>query len=180
MTRRMLLRLAALAGLVGSWARGVPGEALAATSLSPAEREDLLAFAEIVVDGRPLAPSERADLLAHLQDRLDRRSEFLELSRTTVRLLERLGGQRFSTLDPAARLELVTRHRLGVSDVRVGESLGPFAEEVRAVRSRLVRDVIGGYYASPSGWAIVGYTVFPGRCGDLTRYTRAETSRADD
>jgi hypothetical protein len=137
--------------------------------------EDLIAFAEIVVEGRPLSSGGRADLVAHVEDRLERRPGSLELYRTTVRLLERLAGRRFSALDVAARVELVTRHRLGVSDVRPSEPLGPFADDVRAVRSRVVRDVAGGYYASPSGWAAVGYAAFPGRCGDLTRYTRAET-----
>ncbi len=134
-----------------------------------------MAFAEIVVEGRPLGPVERADLLAHVEDRLARRPESIQFYRTTVRLLERLAGQRFSALHATARLELVSRHRLAVADVRPSESLGPFADEVRTVRSQVVRDVIAGYYASPSGWAAVGYAAFPGRCGDVTRYTRAET-----
>jgi hypothetical protein len=137
--------------------------------------EDLIAFAEIVVEGRPLAPAGRADLRAHVEDRLERRPGSLDLYRTTVRLLDRLAGRRFAALEVAARLALVTRHRLGVPDVRPSESLGPSADEVRTVRSRVVRDLIRGYYASPSGWAEVGYGTFPGRCGDLTRYTRAET-----
>jgi hypothetical protein len=174
--------MAWMVGLVGGWAvtwrprlaRAAAGDERTGGSLSPAEIEDLIAFAEIVVEGRPLAPAARADLLAHIEDRLERRPESVELYRTTVRLLERLAGRRFSALDAAARLELVGRHRLAVPDVRPSESLGRFADEVRTVRSRVVRDVIGGYYASPSGWAVVGYAVFPGRCGELTRYTRPE------
>jgi len=46
---------------------------------------------------------------------------------------------------------------------------------MRAIRTRAVPDLIGGYYGSPAGWAVVGYTTFPGRCEDLTRYVRAES-----
>jgi len=42
------------------------------------------------------------------------------------------------------------------------------------VREKAVPDLINGYWRSPAGWAAVGYGVFPGRCGDLTRYTRPE------
>jgi hypothetical protein len=38
----------------------------------------------------------------------------------------------------------------------------------------VVRDLVGGYYNSPAGWAVVGYAHFPGRCGDLGRYVRPE------
>jgi hypothetical protein len=42
------------------------------------------------------------------------------------------------------------------------------------VRTRVIPDLIEGYWGSPAGWAAVGYEAFPGRCGDLTRYTRSE------
>ena len=49
--------------------------------------------------------------------------------------------------------------------------LGPFPDDASLVRTRVVPNLIAGYYASPAGWAVVGYDVFPGRCGDLARYT---------
>ena len=65
----------------------------------------------------------------------------------------------------------MTRHRLAASDVGPDEELGAFPEQARDVRGRAVPDLIGGDYSSPVGWAVVGYDSFPGKCGDLTRYT---------
>ena len=123
----------------------------------------------------PLLPRERALLLEHVEHRIQQGGGYyVNLYRTTTELLARLGGARFSTLDVADRVALVTRHRLAVADVRPEESLGAFAEQRRAVRTRTVPDLLAGYYASEAGWAAVGYTAFPGRCGDLARYTRPE------
>ncbi len=91
-----------------------------------------------------------------------------------MRTLERLAGRRLASLEIQQRTELIARHRLAVSLVRPDEDLGPFPEEVRTLRTRIVPDLIGGYYNSPAGWAAVGYDTFPGRCGDLTRYGRSE------
>ena len=92
-----------------------------------------------------------------------------------VSTLQRLAGRRFASLEIRERAELIGRHRLTASHVWPGEDLGPFPEEMRALRMRIVKDLIGGYYGSSAGWAVVGYQTFPGRCGDLTRYTRAES-----
>ena len=45
---------------------------------------------------------------------------------------------------------------------------------VLAIRSRVIPDLIEGYWSSPAGWAAVGYTTFPGLCGSLARYTRSD------
>jgi hypothetical protein len=139
--------------------------------------DDLLAFGEVLVAGStPLPPGERALLVAHIEQRLPQGGGYYaDLYRTTVGLLARLAGVRFALLDAADRAALVTRHRLAIADVHPDEPLGAFADEVRAVRTRAVPDLIGGYYASEAGWGVVGYNAFPGRCGDLARYTRAET-----
>jgi hypothetical protein len=143
--------------------------------LSEPDRDDLLAFAELVVEGRALAPTDRQYLTEYIDDRTTHSAWHRALYRTTVDLLERLAGQRFARLTVPERVELIVRHRLGVADVWPGEALGRFPDEMRAVRRRAVRDLLGAYYASPAGWAVVGYQSFPGRCGDLTRYTRAES-----
>ena len=144
-------------------------------TLSRPELEDLLAFAEVLVEGRPLSPLERGYLLDHIEYRANRGGGYyLSLYRATVGLLNRLAGAPFSSLDVAQRIVLMTRHRLTSSDVRPRENLGAFPEEVRAVRTRAVPDLIGGYYGSPAGWAVVRYGAFPGRCGDLARYTSPE------
>jgi len=145
-------------------------------AISGAEVEDLVAFAEALVGAAPLSRPEREHLVDHIEHRAKQGSGYyLDLYRTTVHLLNRLAGARLSSLDLPRRAALMTRHRLMVSDVRPGERLGPFAEDARAVRTRTVPDLIGGYYGSPAGWAAVAYGDFPGKCGDLTRYTRAES-----
>lgn len=151
----------------------VPGPAEAApAALSDADRDDVVAFAEVVVAGGTLSATERSVLLEHVHDRLNRGEQYyVDLYRTTAGLLMRLAGARFSTLDVAQRVALVTRSRLAVADVRPGETVG---DDARAVRTRAVPDLIGAYYASPAGWALVGYSAFPGRCSDLARYTRPE------
>jgi hypothetical protein len=144
------------------------------TRLSAAELDDLVAFAELLVEGRPLSAVERETLIGEIEARTTREPD-LALYRTTVRLLERLAERRFSSLDLSARLDVMTRHRLASSIVRPDEQLGPYAEDVREVRTRTARNLIADYYVSSAGWAVVGYEKPPGTCGDLTRYTRAES-----
>jgi hypothetical protein len=121
-----------------------------------------------------LSPVERAAFVGELEARAARGSDSLALYRTAVSLLERLAGRRFSTLDVPARLELIARYRLDSSHVRPGDDFGPYADDMRRVRLAAVRALIADYYSSSAGWAIVGYTVFPGVCGNLERYTRAQ------
>jgi hypothetical protein len=49
-----------------------------------------------------------------------------------------------------------------------------FRRRAVAIERILVPDLIRGYYESAAGWALVGYSTFPGQCGDLASYTRAE------
>jgi hypothetical protein len=135
--------------------------------------ETLVAFGEVLVEGRTLAPTERQHLVEHIEGRTSRSSDYLSLYRETASTLDRLAGQRFASLEVRERIELITRHRL-VDPVGAKEDLGALSVEMRALRMRAAPDLIRGYYGSPAGWAVVGYDSFPGRCGDLTRYTRAE------
>ena len=144
-------------------------------TLSRAEMEDLIAFAEVLVEGRRLTLAERKYLVEHIEERTKRTTGYLALYQLTVSTLRRLVGRRFGSLEISKRIDLVARHRLGTAQVWPGEDLGPFPEGMRAIRTRAVPDLIGGYYGSPAGWAVVGYTTFPGRCEDLTRYVRAES-----
>ena len=177
LTRRSLIL--GVAAALGFDPSGVPrspgGRADAAAALSRPQVEDLVAFAEILVGDGPLPPAERDYLVEHIERRTTQGGGYyLELYRTSVGLLERLAGARFSSLDFARRLALITHYRLSSSTVRPEDTLGRFPREVREVRTRAVPDLIGGYYASPAGWAIVGYSAFPGTCGDLARYTSSE------
>lgn len=193
MTRRSLLQRMLLilgidaAELLGGWSSGLAWNlaagsvrtVLAAPSrkgtLSRAEMEDLVAFAEVLVEGRTLAPAERGYLVEHIEDRTKRHPEYLPLYRETVRTLDHLAGRRVASLGIQERNDLVARHRLAATEVWPGENLGPLPEQMRTLRTRAVPDLIGGYYGSAAGWAAVGYATFPGRCGDLTRYTRQES-----
>jgi hypothetical protein len=141
-------------------------------ALSTGEMESLAAFGEVLVEGRALPPAERRYLLEHIEDRT-RSPEYLSLYRGAASTLDRLAGRRFASLEVHERIDLIARYRLA-APVRPGENLGPFADEIRTLQIRTTRDLIRGYYASPAGWAVVSYDSFPGRCGDLTRYTRPE------
>lgn len=151
-------------------------EALASspTRLSAAELEDLIAFAELLVEGRPLAAVEREALVGEIEARSALGQDGPALYRTTVRVLERLAGRRFSSLDVKARLDLMTRHRLTSSVVRPGDDVSPYPEDLLRTRTGALKALISDYYRSSAGWAVVGYDTPPGRCGDLARYTRAE------
>src|SRR5262249_11750069 len=187
MTRRGLIRslLLMFAGL--SWlpwraarrhdveaAQLAPPAAAAAQApaLSPTEVDDLVAFAEVLVGSGTLSPTERGFLIDHIQYRVPRADGYyLSAYRTTVNLLGRLAGASFASLDPSQRMALVTRYRLGSSRVWPDADLRPFPEDTRTVRTQVVGDLIGGYYGSPAGWAVVDYDAHPGRCSDLLRYT---------
>ena len=81
---------------------GLGGEADAAPSgarLSSSQLDDLIAFAELLVEGRALSPVERASLVENIAERVAREPDYLALCRTTVSLLQRLAGRRFSSLD---------------------------------------------------------------------------------
>jgi hypothetical protein len=135
----------------------------------------LLAFGEIVVEGRSLPAAERGYLASYIEERAEEASGYYRTNyRTAVDLLNRLAGSPFSSLDFDQRIALVVLHHLTSSRVLPDEDLGPFPEDVRAVRTQVVPDLIRGYYGSPAGWAVVGYDTFPGRCGNLARYTGPE------
>jgi hypothetical protein len=142
--------------------------------LAEEEMETVLAFAEVLVEGRSLSPAEKQHLVEHLGARTRSTPGYLSLYRTTARLLDRLGGGRFAALDPGRRADVMVRHRLVSSEVRAHEYLLPFRRQELAVRALAVPDLIWAYYLSPAGWAVVKYETFPGRCGNLRRYTLSE------
>lgn len=187
MTRRSLVRRVLL--LLATWASGLPGCAsrkLAATgrmsseragdgshsSLAPHERGALVAFAEVVVEGRDLASEQRRYLVQHVDDRASQDDESLALYRQAAATLDRLAGGQFTSLDEGERVALVSRYRLAAPATSAVD--GGVSADMNALRLRLVPDLIRAYYGSPAGWAVVEYESFPGRCGDLTRYTRPD------
>ena len=144
-------------------------------ALAGSDLDDLVAFAEVLAVGRALDPGERDALAGTIEEHAARDPQYRELCRSTIGLLQRLGGRRFSNLEAAARAQLIERHRLHSPDAGPDDDTGPLAAAKRTVRMRARRALIADYYRSPAGWATVGYDVFPGRCGDLLRYTRPES-----
>ncbi len=163
----VLAALGRRARAVTAWLTPSAAES-AVVSLSSEDLEDLVAFTGVLVAGSDLSDVERHHVVQHLQEQERAGEDYqVEAYRTTVRLLGRLAGARFARLDAAGRLALVRRHELGRSVERPGDP-----DETRVVRARVVPDLIGAYYGSAAGWAVVGYDAFPGRCGVLDRYTR--------
>jgi hypothetical protein len=142
--------------------------------LTTAEMDTLLAFGEVLVEGRTLSAVERSYLVRHIEESARARPDQRVLYRSTASLLDRLAGGRFALLGIGDRVALVSRHRLDARGVLADEEIAHLGPEAWAVRTRVVPSLINGYWRSPAGWAAVGYGVFPGRCGDLTRYTRPE------
>jgi hypothetical protein len=142
--------------------------------LSAAEMESLVAFGEVLVEGRTLGTDERRYLAEHIEDRTRESPNYLSFYRIAAGTLDRLAGRRFSSLEIRERISLIDRHRLAAGR-GAGEDRGPLSSEMRTIRLRAAPDLIRGYYTSPAGWGVVGYDSFPGRCGDLARYTRPET-----
>jgi len=142
--------------------------------LSSAELETVLAYAEVLVESRALSSEERGHLVEHLEESLRQSTDKLALYRTTVRVLDRLAGVRFAGLAFRERAALIARHRLDRRPDNADDVSGPMGRDTFAVRMRVLPELIEGYWASPAGWNAIGYATFPGRCGDLERYTRPE------
>jgi hypothetical protein len=137
-------------------------------------RETLVAFGEILAVGRSLSPGERLAFLEEVDDQARTVPGQLAAYAMAAGLLDRLAGTRFAALDLRQRVELLVRHGLTSYPARTRECLWPFRREELAVRELAAPALITAYYRSAAGWAVVGYDVFPGRCGDPVRYTRAE------
>ena len=149
-------------------------DATAPGVLSEREMRTIVAFTAVLAEGRELTAREAGYVVEHVADRAGKTPGYLGLYRKTAGLLDRLAGASFADLQLEQRASLMVRYRLTDSDVRIREYLLPWGREALGVRTMAVPDLIGCYYLSPAGWAVVGYEAFPGRCGDLTRYTSAE------
>src|SRR5712692_1533451 len=81
-------------------AQGVADERARPTSpLSSAERETLLAFGELVVEGRALSPAARRDFSGSIENGMTSIPAQIAYYRKAVKLLDRLAGMRFARLD---------------------------------------------------------------------------------
>lgn len=157
----------------GRLGEGAAGPSSESAPLSAVELDALVAFGEVVVEGRVLSAAERGYLAEHVEKSARADPDRLSLYRMTAGVLDRVAGRRFGALPIGERIALVSRHHLTGGDGLEGQP-GPFGAEALALRTKIVPDLIDGYWSSPAGWLAVGYGTFPGRCGDLARYTRPE------
>jgi hypothetical protein len=185
MTRRRWLRRAAVwagplvgetlrlaRGLIGGWwLLPASVRASAPPPLSAAELDTLVAFGEVIVDGRALSSEARTALTEALTGAIQGAPDRVDLYRGAVQLLDGLGGRALGRLDLADRAALITRHRL---DIRAVADEPAMPDDARFIRTSLGPELVVAYWRSAAGWAAVGYQTFPGRCGDLVRYTRPE------
>ncbi len=182
--RRWLRRTAAGVGLLVGGARRLAHSLFAAGWLTPAssrasepgrlseaELDTLVAFGEVIVEGRVLSADARAMLAEALADRVDGFPDRVSLYRGAAQLLDRLAGGGLTSLNLVDRVALVARHRL---DVRAVADQPAVSDDARFIRTSLGPELIVAYWGSAAGWAAVGYDTFPGRCGDLVRYMRPE------
>jgi hypothetical protein len=160
--------------VVAGWVRPRLDSSSLTGTLSDGERENIVAFGEILAVGKRLSAIERLHFIEQVDDQTRTTPGYLTLYRMTANLLDRLAQSNFSTLDIHDRTELLVRHHFTSYEVSTRECLLAFRRQELAIRVLAVPGLIAGYYRSAAGWAVVGYETFPGRCGDLIRYTRAE------
>jgi hypothetical protein len=144
-------------------------------TLSESAMDHVIAFGEALIGERPFSETEKGYLSRHIDHRTKNTPGFFSVYRTTANLLQNIvSSGEFTELPVLERVKLLKRHDLLSYDVQAREYLSPFHREELITRTLAVPDLIGGYYASPTGWAVVRYETFPGRCGDLSRYKRSD------
>jgi hypothetical protein len=155
----------------GTEPRGDTSLDSATLPLSATEVEALVSFAEVVAAGDRLSAEARRHVASHVAESASEDGAQRMRYRETAGLLDRLAGSRFAALAIDDRRSIVARHRLDRSAMAAGERSD---QVVEGIRGNVVPDLIRAYWNSPDGWAVVGYSAFPGRCSDLARYTAAE------
>jgi hypothetical protein len=183
-TKRKFLAIlsGAVAGLVGlpllrryDWSAALLPEVPSSAAkgvLKPAESAILLAYAEALADDRDFSDETRQYMKTHLDRRTENDAGYLALYEMTAAFLTKLGD--FAKLTRAQRVALLEQHGMMSCRVHRRECLSPFGRSKRMIRAFAASDLVSSYYMSAAGWAVVGYSVFPGGCGDLRRYTQPE------
>lgn len=141
--------------------------------LSRREMDALLAYGEVLVSDTALSPAARAELELHVRERSEHEAGYHALYRLAVEVLDETVGGDFAARTPDERRRAVRRRGLHRYDVRPRHYLWPIDRRSLTVRALAARDLVAGYFLSAPGWALVGYDAFPGRCRDLSDYTRA-------
>jgi hypothetical protein len=141
--------------------------------LSRREMDAVLAYAEVLVSDTVLSGAARAGLEDYVTDRSEHEPGYCALYRLAVDVLDEAAGGDFAARPPDERRRAVHRRHLDQYDVRARHWFWPGDRRSLTVRALAARDLMTGYFLSPPGWALVGYDAFPGRCRDLSDYTRA-------
>lgn len=143
-------------------------------SLSPAEMNTVVAFAEVLVDPPQWTEVDRAVVRDDVEYRTQRKPGYLALYRMAAQLLDGRAGGRFAAMDRAARTRLVIEHGFTPKPLSPLDYLTTFDRRALAVRTLTAAGLLEDYYDSAAGWAVMGYRRAPGQCGDLLRYTAPE------
>jgi hypothetical protein len=169
--------------LRGLFAAPEPGldEDSALGLLSDEEMEEVFALAEALFPQDQDITATRHFVRHYVNGRTTSRQGYLAeyqravalLQETTNELLDT--GQQFSELPMADRnavlSELLEPPRTG----RIGHFFDRIfgSGEIPAFRAHVVRDLLQAFYRSPDGWAVVGYSNYPGvPARDPREYTR--------
>ena len=141
--------------------------------LSRDEMDTVLAYADVLLADTGISRAARSELEQHVSDRCEHEPGYYAAYRLAVSVLDETERTRFARRSLDERRRVVHGRNLHRYDVRARDWLWSFDRQALAVRALVGRDLVTGYFLSPSGWAVVGYAAFPGRCRDLTDYTRA-------
>jgi hypothetical protein len=188
-TKRKFLTIlsAAIAGLAGlpllrryDWSAAVlpdMPQSSARGVLKLADSAIVLAYAEALADDRDFSDETRQYMKTHLDSRTQNDAGYLALYEMTASFLTQLGSADFATLSREQRVALLEKHGMMSCRVHRRECLSLFGRKARTIRAFAASDLVSSYYMSAAGWAVVSYSVFPGGCGDLRRYTQPEETR---
>jgi hypothetical protein len=138
--------------------------------LTGAQLATLRAFTEVLVAGAAISDDEWEPVRAALATSARERPGFRGLCVRGCRLLERLGGGRFTVAPIAERIAWIADARLALRPVPATELLLVRRRAQHEVRELLVPELIRAYFDAPAGWTLVGYDVPLGECRDPFAY----------
>jgi Gluconate 2-dehydrogenase subunit 3 len=199
LARRRFLRSLALAPVVGTLAVSGLGSAGLTSrirkpfqprlrnsprgSLRDDEFRNIAAFGEVLIPADDTPGVDEAWVRDYVDRQTTARAGWLEEYRSAASLLDRLAseaGQRepFSTLPFSVRDSIVRQSFPGNGTFaqwvfQLSICTTPGRQKMRAW-TLVARDLIDGFYGSPGGWAVIGYTNYPGTAAQDPRgYTQA-------
>ena len=132
--------------------------------LTTEEMNTLIALSDVLVPA--ITPASHDDLVRdHVNSRTSATPGYLREYRNAVKLLEGRRSNRFAALPIGEREEIVGAllWKYGARDRKMHRLEQVFVSKARrAFRTFVAKDLIEALYGSPVGWAIVGYSHYPG------------------